>query len=101
MTGRAWRARPSELLGVTEVRLALMVDEAVALFGSRLESRMDEAAAKAKDPAAAEAAVKRVLSEALNGGEPARPPVRPPARRYRYEMTPGGVPRPIPVGRAA
>lgn len=101
VTARTWRARPSDLLGLIDPWQRLMLDEAVALFGRRVDAHVDRAVDDARNAKrSVEAAAARAMDEALGiAQERAERAAARPRRRYRYEMDPAtGLPRPIPIG---
>lgn len=98
-TAQTWRARPSELLGLDDALLAFVLDDAVALVGRRIEAHCRHAESEAlrskRDPAPA---ARRALDEALGvSAARARRAASRPRRRYRYEVAPDGLPRPVPI----
>ncbi len=100
VTAKTWGTRPSDLLGLTDPWQRLMLDEAVALFGRRVDAHVDAAVEEARDRKQnPEKAARRAMDEALGvADERARRAKARPRRRYRYEMDASGLPRPIPIG---
>lgn len=97
---RTWRCRPSELLGSTDPWQSFLIDEAVALWGRRVESHVDRAieAARNRRGGNPDAAARRALDEALGIAQArARTAAARPRRQYRYEVDASGLPRPVQV----
>lgn len=60
-----WKARPSDLYGITEPLAAHNFDRAVMYFGTNVEAAMHEASEKAKTSKAAQQKAQMVLNKWL------------------------------------
>ena len=66
---KAFRCRPSELVGYVEPIKAFYFDRGVWMFGTEIDNALATADQNAKNPKFARAARARVLANYLRGGE--------------------------------